>query len=252
MGQAHHTAKDDCRWHCRCCSDGLFRDLEPGNPDAATNNTLTLFCTMLVLLVCRLPLLFGRPAIWTALTLAGAFVAVSLVVMLLEPRVPHAAMDDVTIARNQVRIGMTINDVLPLVHGMDITASTDGVWLSGLPDNKLFYYSPGSLSLVQHDDGTFTFWCDCATERVSRNSRVTESQVVELVKEKPLQVLKNLTESQAAELMKQRMSGGYEWHWKFEFLKDSLLHSFTVTFGPDGRVKHITDVHTTDVRSHRP
>ena len=38
-----------------------------------------------------------------AITLAGAFVAVSLVVMLLEPRVPHAAMDDVTIARNQVQ-----------------------------------------------------------------------------------------------------------------------------------------------------
>jgi len=72
-----------------------------------------------------------------------------------------------------------------------------------------------------------------------------------LIKEKPEQVLENLTAPQAAELMKKKMSGGYEWHWKFTFVKRGLLSSFTVTFGPDERVKDITDVYTTDLSSHR-
>jgi hypothetical protein len=165
---------------------------------------------------------------------------------------PNAEMQEVRIERNKVRVGMTIDDVLPLVHGMEITASADGAWLSGLPDNKLFYYSPGSLSLVQHGDGAFTFRCYCGTVRVSRNSQVTESQVVELVKEKPEQVLENMTEFQAAELMKQKMSDGFEWSWKYETFKHSRHYVFTVTFGPDGRVNHISDVYCTDLQNHRP
>ena len=55
--------------------------------------------------------------------------------------------------------------------------------------------------------------------------------------------MRNLTESQAAELMKQKMSDGYEWRWRYTFLTDTPRHySFTVTFGRDGRVKDITDV----------
>jgi hypothetical protein len=162
---------------------------------------------------------------------------------------------EVRIERNKVRIGMTINDVLPLVHGsMDIRAQADEAWLSVLPDNKRFLYSPDSPSLVQHDDGTFTFRCHCRTKPVSRNEKLTESQVVDLlIKEKPEQVVENLTAPQAAELMKQKMSVGYEWHWEFTFVKRLLPPSFyfTVTFGPDGRVKDISGVSTDDLSSHR-
>jgi len=43
--------------------------------------------------------------------------------------------------------------------------------------------------------------------------------------------------------MKQKMSDGYEWRWRYTFLTDTPWHySFTVTFGRDGRVKDITDV----------
>jgi hypothetical protein len=164
----------------------------------------------------------------------------------------NAEMQEIRIERNKVRIGMTINDVLPQVHGMEIDAYADGVWLSVLPDNKRFYYEPGLPSLLQHDDGTFTFRCYCGTEQISRNSRVTESQVLELIKEKPEQELKNLTESQAAALMKQKMSDGFDWSWKYKTFKHSRQYVFTVTFGRDGRVNHISDVSYTDLQYHRP
>jgi hypothetical protein len=133
----------------------------------------------------------------------------------------NAEMQEIRMERNKLRIGMTINDVLPRVHGMDIDAYADGDWLSVLPDNKRFYYEPGLPSLLQHDDGTFTFRCYCGTEQVSRKSRVTASQVLELIKEKPEQEVKNLTESQAAALMKQKMSDGFDWSWKYKTFKHS-------------------------------
>jgi hypothetical protein len=44
-------------------------------------------------------------------------------------------------------------------------------------------------------------------------------------------------------LMKQKMSDGYEWRWRYTFINDTPQHfSFTVTFGRDGRVKDGTDV----------
>jgi hypothetical protein len=52
-----------------------------------------------------------------------------------------------------------------------------------------------------------------------------------------------LTEDEALELMKQKMSDGYEWRWRYTFTNDTPRHfSFTVTFGRDGRVKDVTDV----------
>jgi hypothetical protein len=74
-----------------------------------------------------------------------------------------------------------------------------------------------------------------------------------LINGKPEQVVENLTAPQAAALMKHKMSGSYEWHWEFTFVKRLLPPSFyfTVTFGPDGRVKDITDVSTDDLSSHR-
>ena len=163
-----------------------------------------------------------------------------------------AAEQEVRIERNKVRIGMTINDLLPLVHGMEITAEAEGAWLSVLPDNKHFYYSPDLLSLVQHDDGTFTFRCFCQ-EQVSRNEKLTESQAAELTMPKTVQVLQNLTASQAAELMKQRMSGGFDWSWQYTSpFKGSRQYFFNVTFGRDGQVNNITEVYFTDLSTHRP
>ena len=238
---------------------------------AALNNAIGVFimlalpCAMVLLLIWGLSRLFGllggskwSENIRVALALAvvvGFFLFCGFMLMP-EPRVfRHAElnteMQEVRIERNKVRIGMTINDLLPQVHGMDIDARADGGWLSVLPGNKRFYYDPDSIDAWQHDDGTFTFWCYCGTEQVSPNSRVTESQVLELIKERRLQVLKNLTESQAAALMKQKMSDGFDWSWQYKTFKRSRRYVFTVTFGRDGRVNHISDVNYTDLQNHR-
>ena len=162
--------------------------------------------------------------------------------------------NEVSIERNKVRIGMTINEVLSLVRGMDIDASADPAWLSVLPDIKRFNYSPHPIYARQNDDGTFTFWCYCGSAQVSRNSPVTESQAAALMMrymEEPEQVLKNLTEFEAAELMKRHMSDGFDWSWHYKTFKAGREYGFTVNFGRDGQVHYISDVYHTDYQNHR-
>src|SRR5215472_8639539 len=109
---------------------------------------------------------------------------------------------------------MTINDVLPLVHG-DVGIRAHAMLPDNIDDEQLVHYA----NLVQQRDGTFSCTCGMGKE------------------------LRNLTEAQAAERMKQKMSDGYEWRWRYTFLTGTPRHySFTVTFGRDGRVKDITDV----------
>ena len=200
----------------------------------------------------RLNTAWGSLTTLRTVIVAGIAVAAVMACSLISDRAAiQAARQEVWIERNKVRVGMTINDVLPLVHGMAIYASADGAWLSVVPENKLFYYSPDSLEVLQHADGTFTVSCHCGSPQVSRDEKLTESQVVELIKEKPEQVSQNLTESQVAALMKQKMSDGFDWHWRYTIFKGSLESYFTVTFGRDGRVKDISDVYITDLRSHR-
>jgi hypothetical protein len=117
-------------------------------------------------------------------------------------------------ARDKVRIGMTIRDVLSLVHGnFDIRAHA--VLPDNLTDKELLHYA----SLMRQRDGKFVCLCGANNE------------------------LQTLTESEAAELMKQKMSDGFDWRWRYTFVTAKPRHfSFTVTFGPDGRVKDITDV----------
>lgn len=176
-----------------------------------------------------------------------------------EPRVfrhaeLNAEMQEVRVEKNKVRIRMTIDDVLPLVHGMEIFASADNVWLSVLPDNKRFYYSPDPIEAWQHDDGTFTLSCHCGSANVTANSHVTESQAAALMIERtqPGQDLRNLTKSQAAVLMKQKMSDGFDWSWQYSTFKRSRRYVFTVIFGRDGRVNHISEISYTDFQNHRP
>jgi hypothetical protein len=229
---------------------------------AALNDTfdlltvLVLPCAVLLLLIWGLSRLFGPLGLskWTenmrvALALAvvvGFFLFCGfMAISIPEPRVSElkAEMQEVRIERDKVRIGMKINDVLPLVHGMDITAEADGAWLSVLPDNKRFYYSPGILEAWQNDNGTFAVSCYCGTEQVSRNEKVSESKAAALLMwNREEQVVQNLTASQAAELMRQKMSDGFEWSWQYKTFKRSRQYVFTVTFGRDERVNHISDV----------
>lgn len=150
----------------------------------------------------------------------------------------------VGIEKNKVGIGMTIYDVLPLLHVYGI-AYIDA---SAVVDvNKVGYYSPDRFRLGQTDDGTFYLSGYWATKPVSGN--LTRSQDHERAEKE--RVLENLTEFQAAEVINQKMSGGYEWHWNYTFPDGPLTSSFTVTFGRDGRVNDITDVQVTDLLNDR-
>jgi len=178
---------------------------------------------------------------------ALALFVLMFLVMVWEWEIDHrhqvaTQVDKTMIEKNKVRKGMTINDVLRLVHvGMDITASA-------VVDCDKVYCAPDEFRLVQHKDGTFILSGYLLTEQVSGN--LTPSQDHERMT-KPEQVLGNLTESQAAELMNQKMSDGYEWRWEYRFVQGTLTSTFSVTFGRDGRVKDITDVGVTDLRNHR-
>jgi hypothetical protein len=115
-----------------------------------------------------------------------------------------------------VQIGMTINEVLPQVHGMDVFATA---MVPAILHQKFV----GGDVLFERD-GTFWYKCESATMGCTLD-------------EKKLR----LTESQAAELMKQKMSDDYEWCWLYIPRKGRA--SFSVTIGRDGRVKDISDVY---------
>jgi hypothetical protein len=116
--------------------------------------------------------------------------------------------------RNKVHVGMTVDEVLPLVHaGCGIR--THAV----LPDNVSDEQGVHYVSLLQHRDGTY--FSSTGPDYQSRR----------------------LTEDEAVALMKRKMSDGYEWRWRYTFINDTPMHfSFTVTFNRDGRVKDVTDV----------
>jgi hypothetical protein len=116
--------------------------------------------------------------------------------------------------RNKVQKGMTVDEVLRLVH-RSCGIRTHAVLPDNVSDEEGVHYA----SLFEHEDGTFGW--SSGPDYQSRQ----------------------LTEDEAAGLMKQKMSDGYDWRWRYTFINDTPQHfSFTVTFGRDGRVKDVTDV----------
>jgi len=157
--------------------------------------------------------LWRRVARKTVVLAAGAvvFIVVMAVVMIL--CLSYYEMQART-ERDKVQKGMTVDEVLPLVHGA-CGIRTHAVLPDNVSDEENVHYA----SLTEHKDGTFG-WSG-APDYQSRH----------------------LTEDEAVALMKQKMSDGYEWRWRYTFINETPQHfSFTVTFGRDGRVKDVTDV----------
>jgi hypothetical protein len=149
------------------------------------------------------------------MTLGARAVALSvfmaIVVMILD--LGHSERQ-VRAEKDKVQIGMTIGDVLTLVHG-DSGIRAHAVLPDNAADEELLHYA----NLLHQRDGTFV--CSCGTKKE----------------------FQHFTESEAVELMKQKMSDGYDWRWRYTFVTATPRHfSFTVTFGRDGRVKDVTDV----------
>ena len=156
-----------------------------------------------------------RKAMRRIVVLAAAFVGLTvfMAVVMLILGLRHSEGQART-ERDKIRIGMTAADVLPLVHGY-IGIRAHAVLPDNVADEELVHYA----NLMQQRDGTFV--CSCGTKKE----------------------LQNLTESETAELMKQKMADGYDWRWRYKFITSTPRHfSFTVTFGRDGRVKDITDI----------
>jgi hypothetical protein len=124
--------------------------------------------------------------------------------------------------RDKVQKGMTVDDVLPLVHRA-CGIRTHAV----LPENRSDEEGVHYVSLMEHEDGTFRW--SSGPDYQSRQ----------------------LTQEEAVAQMKQKMSDGYDWRWRYTFINDTPQHfSFTVTFGRDGRVKDVTDVWGWDSNKH--
>lgn len=149
----------------------------------------------------------------TVTVLAGAFVLIVGLMFVMLLSLGHYARQ-AKVERNKVRKGMTVDQVLPLVHG------TPGIRAHAvLPENMSDEAGIHYESLMEHEDGTFG--CFAAADCESHQ----------------------LTIAEAVALIKQKMSDGYEWRWRYTFINDTPQHfSFTVTFGRDGRVKDVTDV----------
>lgn len=159
------------------------------------------------------------PPVWrrvvrrTVTVMAGAFILIVGLVFLMLLSLGHYARQ-ARAERDKVRMGMTVDQVLPLVHG------TPGIRAHAvLPENMSDEAGIHYASLMQHEDGTFD--CFAAADCESHQ----------------------FTNAEAVTLMKQKMSDGYEWRWRYTFINDTPQHfSFTVSFGRDGRVKDVTDV----------
>lgn len=155
-----------------------------------------------------------RRAVRRTLILTGQLLGVVVLLVAVMVFCLHYYEREARLERNKVQIGMTVDEVLPLVHG-SCGIRTHAVLPDNVSDEQLVHY----VALMQRSNGTFG--CDCG----------------------PNSEFRELSEPEAVELMKQKMSDGYDWNWRYTFVNDTPMHfSFTVTFGRDGRVKNVTDV----------
>jgi len=148
----------------------------------------------------------------TAVTIAGAFVVIVLMAAVMLLGLGYYQRQ-AKAERNKVHVGMTVEQVLPLVHGA-LSVRAHAILPENAPDEGFKHYQ----SFSSHD-GTYC----CFDGPDGKKGR--------------------LTAPEAAAAMQQKMSDGYEWIWRYTFINDTPMHySFSVTFGADGRVKAVTDV----------
>jgi hypothetical protein len=116
-----------------------------------------------------------RRTLWRTLKLAGG--AIAVIVLMIGSMIVYLGYCErqAKAERNKVQIGMTVDDVLLLVHGACVRAHA--VLPDNVPDPEGVHYA----TLVEHPDGTYS-------NGVAR-----------------------LSDDVAITLMKQKMEDGYEW-----------------------------------------
>jgi hypothetical protein len=145
------------------------------------------------------------------LTLVCMFSLVVVPIMLCEHRAQRIA--------NSIRVGMTVPEVLHTGRDCDIFhASSEAPYDKDADGENI-----PAMGLSWRRDGTYVTYDLGARQDV------------------------HLTELQAVERLHTRLHDGYVWHFYYTYINVTPMHvSFSVVFGPDGRVSKITPVHGWD------
>ena len=120
---------------------------------------------------------------------------------------------------NSIHIGMTVQEVLETARDCDVfQAGSDFPW-----DKKADGDDVPAMGLSWRRDGTYRTYDVAAHQDVA------------------------MTESQAVERLHAKLHDGYKWYFSYTYINITPMHvSFSVIFGPDGRVAEVTPVHGWD------
>ena len=120
---------------------------------------------------------------------------------------------------NSIHVGMTVQEVLKTARDCDVfQAGSDFPWDKNAESDNI-----PAMGLSWRRDGTYRTYDLAAHQDVS------------------------LTESEAVERLHAKLHDGYKWHFSYTYTNVTPMHvSFSVIFGPDGRVVEVTPVHGWD------
>jgi len=120
---------------------------------------------------------------------------------------------------NSVHVGMTVQEVLDAARDCDVFhAGSDFPWDKNAEGDNV-----PAMGLNWRRDGTYRTYDLAAHQDIS------------------------MTESEAVERLHARLHDGYKWYFSYTYVNVTPMHvSFSVIFGPDGRVVEVTPVHGWD------
>ena len=144
-----------------------------------------------------------------------AFVCMSSLVIVPISLCEHRAQK----VANSIHIGMTVQEVLDTAKDCDVFhAGSDFPY-----DAKAEGDNIPTVFLSWRGDGTYRTYDLAAHQDIS------------------------LTESEAVARLHAKLHDGYKWHFSYTYTNVTPMHvSFSVIFGPDGRVTEVTPVHGWD------
>ena len=120
---------------------------------------------------------------------------------------------------NSIPIGMTVQEVLDTAKDCgSFRAGSDFPWDRNAEGDNI-----PAMGLSWRRDGAYVTYDLAAGRDIS------------------------LTESEAIERLHRKLHDGYRWHFSYTYINVTPMHvSFSVIFGPDGRVAEVTPVHGWD------
>ena len=119
---------------------------------------------------------------------------------------------------NSIHLGMTVQEVLDTAKDCDVFHAG-----SDFPYDAKANDDIPTVFLSWRGDGTYRTYDLAAHQDIS------------------------LTESEAVERLHAKLHDGYKWHFSYTYTNVTPMHvSFSVIFGPDGRVAEVTPVHGWD------